>query len=207
MLLYGVIEASTPAVGYGLEQQPLRTITHGGVRAVISDHEATPGAVESNMWAYEQVAERLMTSGPVLPARYGTVADNDAAIETMLTEREDEFTRGLERVRGAVEIAIRTEPPPPVPPGASGTEYMRARLGQEHQDKELIDKIEAAAGAYVRARTRRSPTALAYLVEQERVADFIHEAAQLGLTPTGPWPPYSFVNDPGDPDDQGEAAS
>lgn len=195
MLLYGVIEAGTPAVGYGLEQQPLRTITHGAVRAVVSDHQATPGTVESNMWAYEQVAERLMTSGPVLPARYGTVADRDEEIETMLAEREDEFTRGLDRVRGAVEIAIRTEPPASVPPDASGTDYMRARLAQEHQDAALIKQIEDAAGGYVRARTRRSPTALAYLVEEEHVADFIHEAAQLGLTPTGPWPPYSFVNE------------
>lgn len=195
VLLYGVIEVSQPVVGYGLEQQPLRTIDRGGVRAVVTDHAVAPGTVESNLWAYEQVAERLMAVGPVLPARYGTVAEADGEIESMLTTREDEFTRGLERVRGAVEIAIRTDPTPPSTTHGTGTEYMRARLAQERQDAELIERIETAAGAYVRARTRRSPTALAYLVERDHVADFIHEAAQLGLTPTGPWPPYSFASE------------
>ncbi len=195
-LLYAVMPAhGAPDAGTGLEDRPLRSITRGRLRAVLSDHDAAPAPEVENLWAYEEAVERLMESGPLLPARFGTTADADAEIEAMLDDRHDELIRTLAHVGGAVELAIRPAPAEtaetaeaPAPP-QTGTEYMRDRLAQERQTEQL----ERATAAFVRARTRRANSARAYLVERRHVSEFVAQASALGLTITGPWPPYSFV--------------
>jgi hypothetical protein len=193
VLLYAVTEAGQPAVGYVLEQRPLRTLDHGALRAVLSDHDGRPAAVESNLWAYEQVVERLMAAGPVLPARFGTTADADPELVTMLSTRQDELRASLDRVRGAVEIAIRVPAPSAPAQDGSGTAYMLGRLAGDQQFRELAEQVEEATRGLVRAQTRRNNNSLAYLVEHDHVDAFVSTATSLGLTPTGPWPPYSFT--------------
>ncbi len=189
-LLYAVMQADgTTEAGTGLEDRPLRSVTHQRLRAVVSDHDTAPPPEVENLWAYEETVERLMESGPLLPARFGTTAAQDAELEAMLRERHEELLRTLEHVGSAVELAIRPAPTEAVESPQSGTEYMRGRLAQERQAEEL----ERATAPLVRAQTRLANSARAYLVERRHVSEFVAEASALGLTITGPWPPYSFV--------------
>jgi Gas vesicle synthesis protein GvpL/GvpF len=211
VLLYAVTEANVPLVGHGLEGRPLRAIPGDELAAVVSDHEQPPAPSEPNLWAYEQVVERLMARATVLPARFGSTVERDEQLEQVLAERRLEFRQTLDQVRGAVEIAIRAPasdaaktPVPAREPNApsSGTEYMLARLAQHRRAGELAEQIDAAVGELARARTRRatSPNTLAYLVEHEQVDEFIARLERLGdadTTWSGPWPPYSFIGPAG----------
>jgi Gas vesicle synthesis protein GvpL/GvpF len=210
VLLYAITQADTPVAGEGLDERPLRAIRGGKLAAVVSDLDAPPPPTEPNMWAYEQVVEQLMAQAPLLPARFGSTADHDEQLERILSERQHEFQQTLEQVRGAVEIAVRApaqkhdgdEGAAEAKAAGSGTEYMLARLAQHRRAGDLAAQVDAAVGDLARARTRgaSSINTLAYLVEHERVDEFIARVEQLGdpdITWTGPWPPYSFIEPAG----------
>jgi hypothetical protein len=207
VLLYAVTEAEVPLVGHGLEGRALRTIRSRELAAVVSDHDRPPAPSEPNLWAYEQVVEKLMARAPLLPARFGSTVEHDRQLEQVLAERQREFRETLEQVRGAVEIAVHAPAPdatkaaargPSSESPASGTDYMLSRVAQHQRTGELVAQVDAAVGELARARTRRASSAntLAYLVEHEHVDEFIARLEQLGdsdITWSGPWPPYSFI--------------
>jgi Gas vesicle synthesis protein GvpL/GvpF len=206
VLLYAVTE--TNAGGgvdvRGLDDRPLRTIRDDGLIALVSDVETDPVPTEPNLWAYENVVERLMTNATVLPARFGATVRQDDEIKRMLASRHDEFVHTLGMVRGAVEIAIRaptsTEQ---VTPKQTGTEYMLARLGERQHARQLAAEIDAAVGDLARARTCRphSLNTLAYLVDHDQLEEFLRRLDELNdpeITWTGPWPPYSFTTPAGE---------
>jgi hypothetical protein len=207
VLLYGITEAHAPlAGGSGLVDRPLRTVTHDNLRAVVSDLDNGPPTDEDSLWAYEQVVERLMAEATVLPARFGTTARADHEIEAMLAERRAELTETLARVREAVEFAVHApaDPQPAEPTSGqtaeptsepttedaarTGTAYMQRLLSQDRRIREL----DAAAGQLIRA-TRRITHGTAYLVARDDAEEFVANVMSLGLTATGPWPPYSFT--------------
>jgi hypothetical protein len=206
VLLYAVTEAANgdDVAGQGLDDRPLRTIRDDGLVAVVSDHDSHPAPTEPNLWAYEDVVEKLMTKTTVLPARFGATATQDEDIRSMLSERHDEFVKTLESVQGAVEIAIRAPSSnETITPAASGTEYMLARLSQRQRARQLAAEIDAAVGDVARARTRRphSLNTLAYLVDHNQLEEFLDRLDQLNdpeITWTGPWPPYSFIQPAGE---------
>jgi hypothetical protein len=215
--------AAPPPPGVtGLAGASLEGVREGALLAVISRHAECPElhAVDA-LWAHEQVVERLMAGGAVLPMRFGSRLPDEAALRWALATRNDELLRALDGVRGRVELAVRAvraaEPPraavaPAVVASAaegerSGRDYLRAKL-------ELRDRAEAAATALhaplcalavaANRRPGRGPGELlraAYLVERPVVAEFRAVAVRLqGEHPdaavlcTGPWPPYSFVD-------------
>jgi hypothetical protein len=63
--------------------------------------------------AHERVLEAIMERGPVLPLRFGTELESEDELAAVLAERRDELARGLERVRGRVELGLRVLPAPP----------------------------------------------------------------------------------------------
>ena len=191
VLLYGITEARAPEPdGAGIRDRPLRTVTHDNLRAVVSDLDNGPPTDEDSLWAYEQVVERLMAETTVLPARFGTTAKADEEIAAMLAERRAELAETLARVREAVEFAVHAPTSPQIRDDAarSGTAYMQRLLTEDRHLREL----DARAGRLVRA-TRRITHGTAYLVGQSDADEFLASARELGLTVTGPWPPYSFT--------------
>ena len=111
VILYAVTEAGRRAPdGDGLHGQPLRCLVHHSLAAIVSNSDSPPSQDEESLWLYESTIEGLMARGPVLPARYGTVAATDCEIFDTLQARHDELVRTLDRVRGAVEFAVRIKP-------------------------------------------------------------------------------------------------
>jgi Gas vesicle synthesis protein GvpL/GvpF len=200
LLLYAIAEATVaePHRGEpqprGLADEPLSTLPSGDLAAFVSDVETVPEATPRKFLAYEQVIERLMSRGTVLPARFGTTAETEHEIKAMLAERQLEFLEALSRVKGAVEFAIRV-PPPPDPTQDqpdSGTEYMNRLMDQSRQTTELAKQVEGAAQGLT-ISTRRTARSLACLVSRQQASEFLARTRARGLTVTGPWPPYSFV--------------
>jgi hypothetical protein len=189
---------------------PLHVVAAGELEAVFApadDGEASPEA----LWRREEIVEALMEDRDLLPVRYGTCLDDDAAAAHALEERYQELGGALDRVRGAVELSVRVlaaqedgEPGEPQPRQAasSGSEYLRAKARAGRAVQSLHEPLARLARASTQ-RPGRAPGELlraAYLVDRgsadgfvERVASLQSTSPGLRLLCTGPWPPYSFA--------------
>jgi len=189
---------------------PLKTVPIDGLAAVCAPAGETEASPEM-LWRHEEVVEALMADRDLLPARYGTRLEDEAALARAVEDRRDELAAALDRVRGAVELSVRVAaagapPSPAVPPQASsGAEYLRVRAHAEASHERTANAVHEPLAALSRASVvgRPRPPELfraAYLVEREAVEPFTAEVARLqdagaGLSflCTGPWPPYSFA--------------
>ena len=179
---------------------PLHAVRSGGLSVLCApalEHDVTPEA----LWRHEELLEELMAERAILPVRYGTLVADDAAAERAVAERHEEFAAGLERVRGAVELALRVESTELESAGeaASGREYLRAKGARMETARRLHERL-AELARESEMQPGRELLRAAYLVDRGAVAEFVarvgllqREHPELGLLCTGPWPPFSFA--------------
>jgi Gas vesicle synthesis protein GvpL/GvpF len=215
LLLYGFVEAGATGghavSGLGLDEEPLRAVVEGSLAAIVSDHTGTDGepAIE-RLRDYESTVRRLMESSAILPARFGSVLADEGDVRKLLRRRHRDLLSRVRRVRGTVELALRarwragmvTMPSPRAP---SGTSYLRERLELRQNARRVASELDPLTALARSSRRTLSPAPDlpvldAYLVERDRVREFVDMVAELGdglddveLTCTGPWPPYSFA--------------
>lgn len=211
LLVYAIAEAHGISVaGVGLDDQPLRAVGDGPLLAVVSDHHGPePGPTAAALGAYERTVRQLMERCAILPAQFGSVLEDEAAVRALLRERRADFVARLGRVRGAVEIGLRASwrdehLVSDVLP-TSGRSYLRGRLELRQNARRVaheLDPLAALARSTRRALAPRPdlPVLDAYLVDRGRVDEFVALVEQLDdrldeveLVCTGPWPPYSFA--------------
>lgn len=212
LLLYGVVEAGGASVtGVGLDERRLHAVVEGPLAAIVSEHGGAPPepAIE-RLDEYERTVRRLMERGAILPARFGSVLADEGAVRALLRQRRRDLLARVHRVRGAVELALRaswrgaghalpaTEP-------QSGTSYLRGRLELRQSARRVASELDSLSALARSSRRTLAPApglpvTEAYLVERDRVREFVALVRQLDeglddveLTCTGPWPPYSFA--------------
>lgn len=214
LLVYGIVEADTSErSGVGLDDQPLRDVAEGSLVAVVSEHHgADLKPTSAAVTAYERTVRLLMERGAILPARFGSVLDDEAAVRELLHRRRKDLLTRLRRVRGAVEIGLRAiwrDGARPRSDGdasqQSGTAYLRERLERRESAARVAGELDSLKPVALSARRTLAarpdvPVIDAYLVELTRVDEFVALVAQLDgdlddveLECTGPWPPYSFA--------------
>ena len=192
--LYAITDDPAPP------EAPVRAVACDGLAVLCApaeEREVTP----DDLWRFEEVVERLMEGRDLLPVRFGTLVSDERAAARAVAERRDELVAGLERVRGAVELAVRADRrdrPEPPERSPSGREYMRAKARRLEGARLIHQSLVARARESV---VQPGPEALraAYLVGRDEVEDFIalvrrlqREHREMDLVCTGPWPPYSF---------------
>jgi Gas vesicle synthesis protein GvpL/GvpF len=188
----------------------LRLVSFDGLAAVCTPASEAELSAET-LWRHEEVVEALMEDRDLLPVRYGTRLDDEAAVARAMEGRSRELAAALDRVRGAVELSVRVvaaggTPDPPGPlETLSGAEYLRLRAETEGSRDDAARALHEPLAALAResAHARPRPPELfraAYLVEREGVDSFVSEVGRLqggslglAILCTGPWPPYSFV--------------
>ena len=215
LLVYGITDHLSPFHDelLGVGEVAVKRIAAAGLVALTSEHDTMPAPLEEDLWRFEHVIESGLLSGPILPARFGTLLETVQAVEQMLQTRGRELHDKLERVRGAVELSVRgvwPEAAEPVAAGAAatGTEYLQARLEPQRRAQQIADRLQArlevrARASRVQILTRtRVPVTAAFLVDHGTEAEFLRavsrldaELADTELVCTGPWPAYSFVGD------------
>ena len=195
--LVAITDASAP-----LPSAPLRAVTAGSLCAVCVPEDDEPVTVDK-LVDREALLEALMEERDVLPVRFGTAIPDEAAAVRVLTERHDDLEAALDRVRGAVELAVRARLVGAVEDvaHASGREYLRARVGSSEAAGRLHDRLDAIARAAV-VRSGSDVLRAAYLVDRAAVPQFVAEvereqrsSSELSILCTGPWPPFSFAGE------------
>jgi hypothetical protein len=173
--------------------------------------------------AHDAVVREAMRVETPLPARFGQTFPDESTLRRSLEERREGVARGLERVRGAVEMTVRllldaAAPAPAERPAASsGREYMawlrerqRAAEGARQRAEFLQARVAQAVGGLARAEARTGASAsgktatISHLVacgDVTRYRHLVHELSErepeLRLMLSGPWAPYSFAELPG----------
>jgi hypothetical protein len=180
---------------------PLRAVRSDGLTALCAPAERREMTAEV-LWRHEEVVESLMEERDLLPMRFGTLVEDDQAAVQALDEQREQLKMSLDRVRGAVEIAVRAHADPSregTAGGLSGAEYMRAKAHRTEAAGLLHEPLAFLARESV---VRPGPELLraAYLVDREAVESFVGLVRRLQATHedlhilcTGPWPPYSFA--------------
>jgi hypothetical protein len=207
--VYAITEPlSGGPAGTGLEDEPLRVFAVDGIVAVYSRHQKAECRPEPHaLWQHQRVIEQLMSTATVLPARFGTTVEDTAALRAILHRRAPALRAQLEQVRGCVELAVRVGlPAAERPQPAGGREYLRDRLAAQHEREAATARTLAPLAELAvlwkqpdRADAARSLSA-SYLVRAGDVERFAAQVqglqernAELSLSCTGPWAPYSFV--------------
>jgi hypothetical protein len=108
--VYGIVERKTPAPsGKGIGGSPLRLITDDGAAALVSDVEQPELMLgREELLAHARVLEEAVSSGTVLPMRFGIVLEGEDEVrQRLLRSHADELRSQLERFADKVEVSIR----------------------------------------------------------------------------------------------------
>jgi hypothetical protein len=91
------------------------------------------------------VTSLLTTCDAVLPVRGGSRVADDDGVRQLLRSRVDELRRGLEEVRGAVELAVTCEPARSQQTSAAkvmdGRDYLSDRVEAWRRADEMVDRV------------------------------------------------------------------
>ncbi|MEU7062644.1 GvpL/GvpF family gas vesicle protein [Streptomyces sp. NPDC046161] len=153
--------------GVGSEPAPLRTVTAGPLCAVVSDVSEEIRPKRRDLAAHQEVQERLMADGTVLPLQFGYIATDDLAVSQALESDADGYLRALERLEGCAEYHVRASQADEAP-------LLQQVLEEVPEARELNDRIRAGD------RDPGLPLALGELVAGEVRAR--QEALAAGLT-------------------------
>ncbi|ANP51039.1 hypothetical protein J2Z21_005009 [Streptomyces griseochromogenes] len=93
--------------GVGDPPGRLRTVTAGVLCAVVSDAPEELRPRRRDVQAHQEVQERLMADGAVLPLRFGMTAEDDEAVRGALEDNAGEYQEQLQNLDGATEYNLK----------------------------------------------------------------------------------------------------
>ena len=218
--VYALLDARpSGALPSGLQGERLRTVQRAGVVAVVGDVAKAPEIEAAALRAHDATAVAVAEgAGAVLPARFGAVLDDEAALARFLDDHEGPLREALQLVRGCRQMTLRLssvsgrDPArPPDPPAAEsaarpGTAYLEARAAREPHNDPRVRAVVAPLEGLVRATRvegHSHPPLVAsvyQLVPIDRLDDYRATLAALTrrlpdvhVSPSGPWLPYAFA--------------
>jgi len=108
--VYGVLSGADLAgvsVG-GVEGAEVRTVEHAGLGALVSTLSADALAAARELRAHWRVLEEASKGATVLPVRFGTVMESDAAVrERLLEPNAERLTELLGELAGRVQLNVK----------------------------------------------------------------------------------------------------
>ncbi|MFI8401209.1 GvpL/GvpF family gas vesicle protein [Streptomyces sp. NPDC085463] len=121
--------------GVGAEPSPVRALASGPLYAVVSDVSEEIRPKRRDLLIHQEVQERLMEGGPVLPLQFGYTAADEATVEQALREDADGYLANLERLDGCAEYHVRAS--------QNEEELLRQILRETPETRELNERIRA----------------------------------------------------------------
>lgn len=91
----------------GGSDEPLRTVTSGELSAVVSEAPGDLRPRRRDVLAHQEVQERLMADGAVLPLRFGFTAPDEETVRGVLDERAVEYREQLKNLAGCAEYHLK----------------------------------------------------------------------------------------------------
>lgn len=140
------------------------TVDVGALRAVVREvdvadyegdrleqHLQDPSWLESAVRDHEQVVERLLGGGPVVPMQFGSIFSDRSGLESMLATNATQLEALLDRVRGReewglklrVDVAAAAKDLVATPAGTGGRAYLERR----REEQQAVDRVAEHAAS------------------------------------------------------------
>lgn len=148
--VYGVLSGAEQAgVSVdGVEGAEVRTVEHAGLAALVSTLNADALAAAREVRAHWRVLDEASRSATVLPVRFGTVMQGDAAVrEQLLAPNAARLTELLQELAGRVQLNVKAD--------YDEEELLREVVRASPKVASLRDRLKTvsdAAGYYDRIR-------------------------------------------------------
>ena len=204
LVLYAVIPAEvTQPDDLGVLRRPHVAVVH-------REEPAPAAAAPEAVLAFGQTIERIAERGPALPIRFGTTVSGLDELHRIAEEHEGSWATRLLVVAGHCELIVHVR----VHGGAErathrglrGREYLRRRAMATHARSAAHDGIREVLGARLREHrvlgigdVDRLAALVPSAAADEVRADLERWAAEtpdIELSVTGPWPAFSFCEEP-----------
>lgn len=200
----------------GTDGTPVRLLQEGELGAWVSDGRADADLI--SIQVHDRIVRAALRTATPVPARFGTVFSDEAAVRRSLRARAEVLLQALDQVDGRVEMGVRVLwelPDPPEAPTVStgGRAYLETRRRAIAAEEELrraanqlLDEVDGALSLERFATSRvvlleaGVAGTLAHLVHRQAFVEYraavqrarsAFPSAELHMT--GPWAPYSFV--------------
>ena len=217
LLLRAIVAPDDAAAGTDLG---LTAVSGAAVAALASSWDKGRVAGEPELLDHHRVIQSVFERVPCLPARFGSVFPNEAALHSRLVQREGDFASQLARLGHRCELAITcawrdkgVASPVSIVPASSGRAYLERGLQRTRSDREREVRAEAIVArllgelatepTFVRHRTCPRPAvavSMSALVTRDEIDGISSRLERLGaqlpdvtIVVQGPWAPYTFA--------------
>jgi len=180
------------ALRVGGPEVAFRLVTAGDLAAAVTDapfldvEEPDPGALR----VHESVVEALLRRASVVPAPYGLLARNEAAVRVLLERGRASLEEALEHLDHSYEVRVHLRRTGGGAEGERLAGYLRQLngilRGQARAARELPGGEEEAVAAFLVGRGE-------WLQLVQEATRWEARTPDIRLRVTGPWPPYDFV--------------
>jgi hypothetical protein len=179
----------------------------GPVTVLYEETAEAPSQARSAIVEHGQRIVALAERVPMLPIRYGTtVADDDELLE-LVGMHVDEWSRRLAQLAGRCELVVHLDlrdVAPRTGPIESGRAYLEARRERLRRHDDAVADVRRVLAPWAdESRLLPDGRRLAVLVERteaaaarEAVATWGDEQPDIAVVVSGPWPPFSFCEEP-----------
>lgn len=123
----------------GGSAEPLRTVTNGDLSAVVSEAPPDLRPRRRDVLAHQEVQERLMADGAVLPLRFGFTAPDEDAVRGVLEDRAEEFREQLKNLEGCAEYHLKVS--------WDEDSLLRRILDENDEARRLNEEIRGGSGS------------------------------------------------------------
>ncbi|MGW4078834.1 GvpL/GvpF family gas vesicle protein [Streptomyces asiaticus] len=118
----------------------LRAVTGGPLACVVSPAPPDLRPKRRDLAAHQEVQERLMADGAVLPMRFGMLAPDDAAVTAALDGKRAEYLRRLEELHATAEFNLKA--------ARSQEDLLREVLTESDDARRLNERTRDGGGTY-----------------------------------------------------------
>jgi hypothetical protein len=217
LLLRAIVAPSDAGVAADLG---LSAVSGTAVAALTSPWEKARVAGEPELLDHHRIIQSVFERVPCLPARFGSVFDDEDALRARLVQREVDLASQLARLGHRCELAITcawrdkgVTSPVSIVPTSSGRAYLERGLERSRSDREREVRAEAIVArllselatepTFVRHRTCPRPAvavSMSALVTRDEIGGISSRLERLGaqlpdvtIVVQGPWAPYTFA--------------
>jgi hypothetical protein len=190
----------------GVEAAAIRWIDVDALRCFVSDCDAQMPRerVPEMVKAFNEVLQRIFAQTAIIPFRFPTLVEDEAALRRFVERRSAEYRSALRRLRDKVQIDVRimTRPKRAETSSRSGKAYLQEKSALQREAQSILQEFRgvshSVAEEWGQGAAPDGIRAFA-LVERSSLPIFLKEIAKVAIPAgisarvTGPWPPSEFI--------------